>query len=364
MEVVTVIPCVKSRSLNWTPPLPLEPPIESVAALEERLSRPTPLVIETLARIEGDIVVLGASGKMGPTLARMAVRASQEAGVKRRVIGVARFSDPAQQPALEQHGVATIRADLLDRGQLAALPDAPNIISMTGMKFGSTGQAALTWAMNVYVAGLISERYRTSRIVAFSTGNVYPLTPVHLGGSREEDDPRPLGEYAMTALGRERMFEHFSRTLGFPLAIVRLNYANELRYGVLVDLAQKIDREEPVDLAMGSFNAIWQQDANAASLAALAQAASPPFVFNLAGPETLSVRRVAEQLGQLLNKPVRFSGQEAGDALLSNGSRYVQHFGYPQVGIEQMLAWIAAWVARGGASLDKPTHFETRDGRF
>lgn len=344
--------------------MPIEPPIETVEALEERLSRPTPAVIEAMRQIEGDLIVLGASGKMGPSLARMALRASQEAGVRRRVIGVARFSDPQQQAALESHGISTVRADLLDRDQLARLPEAPNVVSMTGMKFGSTGQAPLTWAMNVYMAGLISERYRRSRIVAFSTGNVYPLTPVELGGSREDDEPRPVGEYAMTALGRERMFEHFARSLGFPLAILRLNYAVELRYGVLVDLAERIVRGEPIDLAMGSFNAIWQQDANAAALLALTHASSPSLVLNLAGPETLSVRRIAERLGELLGRQVEFVGQEAPTALLSNSQRIVARFGYPHVGVEQMLHWIADWVGHDRPRHGKPTHFETRDGRF
>ncbi|HEX3655994.1 MAG TPA: NAD-dependent epimerase/dehydratase family protein [Pirellulales bacterium] len=344
--------------------MPIEPAIESVEALEERLSRPTPAVVEAMRQTEGDVLVLGASGKMGPTLARMAVRASEAAGVRRQVIGVARFSDPAQQPALERHGVVTIRADLLDRRQLAQLPEAPNIVSMTGMKFGSTGQEPLTWAMNAFVAGLICERFCGSRIVAFSTGNVYPLTPIEQGGSREEDEPRPVGEYAMSALGRERMFEHFGRTLGFPLAILRLNYATELRYGVLVDLAERVDRGETIDLAMGNFNAIWQQDANAAALLALLHASTPPLVLNLAGPEMLSVRRVCRQFGELLDKPVHFVGQEARDALLSNSGRAIARFGYPHVGVEQMLQWIADWIRRGGQRHGKPTHFETRDGRF
>jgi hypothetical protein len=344
--------------------MPIEPAIESVEALEERLSRPTPEVIEAMRQLEGDLLVLGASGKMGPTLARMAVRASEAAGVRRQVIGVARFSDSAQQAALESHGVVTIRADLLDRRQLAELPDAPNIVSMTGMKFGSTGQEPLTWAMNVFMAGMICQRFCRSRIVAFGTGNVYPLTPLELGGSREEDELRPLGEYAMSALGRERMFEHFSLTLRFPLAVLRLNYANELRYGVLVDLAERVDRGEPIDLTMGNFNAIWQQDANAAALLSLLHASTPPLILNLAGPEMLSVRRVCQQFGALLNKPVRFVGQEARDALLSNSGRAISRFGYPRVGVEQMLEWIADWIRRGGQRHGKPTHFETRDGRF
>ena len=338
--------------------------ISSVEVLEDLLSEPSTGAIEALGRLEGDLLVLGVAGKMGPTLARMAVRASAAAGVKRRVIGVSRFSNAAAQAALERHGIETIRGDLLDRKVLDGLPDVPNIVCMTGMKFGSTGQQALTWAMNVYLSGMIAERFPRSRMVTFSTGNVYPLSPVHLGGSREDDSPGPVGEYAMTALGRERMFEHFSRRNGTPLAIVRLNYANELRYGVLVDLARQVMREQPIDLAMGSFNAIWQGDANAMTLAAFDHLTSPPLVFNLAGPETLSVRRVAEQFSELLGRPVRFTGCEASDALLSNGQRCQQLFGYPRIGVRQMLEWIADWVRRDGEYLDKPTHFETRDGKF
>lgn len=338
--------------------------INSVEQLEDLLSEPTPQVIDTLGNLSGDILVLGVGGKMGPTLARMAVRASQAARVKRRVIGVSRFSDPVLKSRLNEWGVETISADLLDPRQLAELPDCPHVIAMPGMKFGSTGAQARTWAMNTYLAGMIAERYAKSRIVAFSTGNVYPLSPVVEGGSREHDEPGPVGEYAMSCLGRERMYEHFSRTHGTPLSIVRLNYANELRYGVIVDLAQTVWRGEPVPLAMGCFNAIWQGDANAASLASLAHASSPPFVFNLAGPEILSVRHVATQLGALMHRPATFVGHESPTALISNGQLGHRLFGYPRVSIEQVVRWIANWVDHGGASLGKPTHFEARDGKY
>ena len=352
-------------SLPIAPPSPSIPAvIFSVEVLEERLSEPTPAVVEALARFDGDLLVLGVGGKMGPTLARMAVRALRLAGSSRRVIGVSRFSDGKLERQLNAQGVETIRADLLDHQQLARLPEAPNVVCMTGMKFGSSGQQPLTWAMNVYLPGMIAERFARSRIVVFSTGNVYPLVRLASGGSREEDELGPVGEYAVTALGRERIFSHFSAKLGFPLTIVRLNYANELRYGVLVDLARAVLAGEPINLAMGNFNAIWQGDANAMALASLALASTPPLVFNLAGPETLSVRRVCEQFGRLLDRPVQFVGREADDALLSNSQRAMQLFGYPRVSVGQMIEWIADWVSRGGASLGKPTHFETRDGRF
>lgn len=338
--------------------------IDSVEQLEELLSRPSPRVIEALAGLDGDLLVLGVAGKMGPSLARMALRAAAEAGRRRRVIGVSRFSDPEQEARLRAQGIETIRADLLDPRQLERLPEAPLVVSMTGMKFGAAAQPSLTWAMNTFLAGLIAQRFRQSRIVAFSTGNVYPLSPVVQGGSRESDPLAPIGEYAMSALGRERMFEHFGRTLGIPMALVRLNYANELRYGVLVDLARHVLDLQPIDLSMGCFNAIWQGDANGAALAALAHASSPPLVFNLAGPEIVSVRRVCEQFSALLHRPVEFVGREAADALLSNGALGHRLFGYPQVSLEQMVRWVAAWVGGGGASLGKPTHFETRDGQF
>src|SRR5262249_55614018 len=233
-----------------------------------------------------------------------------------------------------------------------------------GMKFGSTGQESLTWAMNCHLPALVAQRFRGSRLVAFSTGNVYGLTPVSWGGSREGDELRPVGEYAMSCLGRERMLEHFSRTDGPPAAILRLNYATEMRYGVLVDVAQRVWEGRPVSLAMGHLNALWQGDANAMALCAFAHVASPPFVVNLAGPETLSVRRVAEEFGRLLGRPVTFAGEEAADALLSNGQRGHQLYGYPRVAVRQLMEWVADWVRRGGASLGKPTHFEARDGRF
>jgi nucleoside-diphosphate-sugar epimerase len=335
-----------------------------VEILEDLLSTPTEGVIDTLARLDGDLILLGVAGKMGPTLARMAKRASDAAGVRRRVIGVSRFSSGGQEAQLQAHGIETIRCDLLNSAQLAALPAVPNVVYMTGMKFGSTGQEALTWAMNCYLPGMVSQRYHRSRIVAFSTGNVYGLTPVHLGGSLESDALNPVGDYAASCLGRERIFEHFSRTLGIPLAILRLNYATELRYGVLVDLAQRVHAGQAVDVSMGHLNAIWQADANAMALRAFDHVSSPPFVLNLAGPELLSVRRMSEQLGRLLDRPVTFTGSEAADALLNNGQLGHRLYGYPRVSAQQMLVWIADWVSRGGASLGKPTHFEVRDGKF
>jgi nucleoside-diphosphate-sugar epimerase len=320
-------------------------------------------VVAALGRLPGDIVVLGVAGKMGPSLARIAKRASDAAGVRRRVIGVARFS-AGGAAELRAHGIETVRCDLLDATAVARLPDADNVVFLAGRKFGSTGDEATTWATNAYLPGLVCDRYRGSRIVALSTGNVYGLVPVAGGGSREEDTPKPAGEYAMSCLGRERVFEHFSRAHGTPVAIVRLNYACELRYGVLVDLARMVWAGEPIDLGMGYFNTIWQGDACAMTLRAFEHAASPPRVINVTGPETLSVRSVAESFARLMGRPVRFSGSEADTALLSDARRGLDLLGPPRVGADRLTEWVADWVMRGGPSLGKPTHFESRDGQF
>ena len=338
--------------------------IVDVQTLEDLLSDPPDDLITAMRELEGDVIVLGVAGKMGPTLARMAKRAFDRAGRRNRVIGVARFSDPRQRATLEVCGVETLRCDLLNDAEVDRLPDAENVVFMAGRKFGSSGLESLTWAMNSYVPALVSRRFAKSRIVAFSTGNVYGLSPVGRGGSQETDAPRPVGEYAMSCLARERIFEYFSETFGTPGVILRLNYAVEMRYGILYDLARRVAAREAIDLTMGYFNAIWQGDANAMALASLVRAASPPLVLNIAGPEQLSVRTTCEEIAKLLNTSVTFTGREADDALLSDGARGWTLFGQPQVDIRQVIGWTADWVARGGVSLDKPTHFESRDGRF
>jgi dTDP-4-dehydrorhamnose reductase len=338
--------------------------IHDLEELEDLLSEPTEEVIQALTSLEGDIIVLGVGGKMGPTLARMARRASDLANVKRRVIGVSRFRSGKLEAQLQSWGVETLRCDLLDRKALANLPDAANAIYMAGMKFGSTDQESLTWAMNTYLPGLVCERYSQSRIAAFSTGNVYGLVPVAKGGSRETDTPNPVGEYAMSCLGRERIVEHFSRSSRTKVSLLRLNYATEMRYGVLIDIAVRVYADKPVALSMGYLNAIWQGDASAISLQTLIHATSPPNIINIAGPELLSVREVAEQFGKFFKKSVRFEGHESVDALLSNGQKSYALFGRPRVNAEQIVAWIADWISRGGATLERPTHFEERSGRF
>lgn len=347
---------------NPSSTLPSE--IAGLDQLESLLSEPTQAAIDALARTPGDIILLGVGGKMGPSLARMARRAADAAGTQRRVIGVSRFSDPATRPALEEVGVETIAGDLLDPEFTAGLPEAPYVIFMTGMKFGSSQQEAMTWAMNVYVPALVCQRYRRSHTVAFSTGNVYGIVQPEGGGSVETDPLNPVGEYAMSCVGRERMFQYMSRAYDIPMVLLRLNYASEMRYGVLLDLAQQIAAGEPIDLSMGYVNVIWQADANAMTLCALADACTPPRCVNIAGPEMLSVRQVCLELGRLLDKPVMFAGQEGSGALVSNGRLGHERYGLPRVGADQLLCWIAAWVRQGRPTLGKPTHFQARDGTF
>ena len=335
-----------------------------VAQLEDWLSRPTPAAVAAMRRLSGDLLLLGVAGKMGPTLARMARRASDEAGTSRRIIGVSRFSQPAQRELLESYGVETRTGDLLDEDFLQSLPAAENVIFMTGMKFGTQSTPWLTWAMNTWVPALVCRKYQGSRILAFSSGNVYGYVPPHTGGARESDPLRPVGEYGTSVLGRERIFEYFSRRQGTAVVLLRLNYACELRYGVLVDLAQQVMNGTPVDVSMGHVNVIWQGDANAMALAALADAESPPHLINVAGPESLRIRDLAERIGQRLGVTPTWAGSEAGDALLSNSTQACQRYGAPQVPVSQLIDWIADWLQRQGEVWDKPTHFQNRDGGF
>ncbi len=338
--------------------------IENVEHLEDLLSQPTEAAVQALGALDGDLIILGVAGKMGPSLARMALRASERAGVRRRVIGVARFSEPGIEAQLRAYGIETIRCDLLDLSQLDTLPEAPNVVFMTGMKFGATGQEGRTWAMNCWLPGMVCRKYRRSRIIAFSTGNVYGLTPVALGGSVESDPLHPVGEYAQSCLGRERMFDYFSRANDILMSLLRLNYATEMRYGVLVDIAQRVRQGQPVDLTMGHLNALWQADANAMALASFAHVRTPPMVLNLAGPELLSVRRVGEEFAQRFGRSLVIEGTESSDALLSNAQQAHRLFGYPRVSAGQMIGWIADWLERGGETHGKPTHFEVRHGQY
>jgi nucleoside-diphosphate-sugar epimerase len=351
------------QSLNA--PIPIQ--INGEEELEELLSRPSEASIDALQAVPGDLMILGVGGKMGPTLARLARRAATLADgspSKRKVIGVARFSNPALVEKLEACGVEPIRCDLLDAESLGRLPAAPNLIYMAARKFGSTGDEALTWGMNCVLPTMVCQQFTASRIVAFSTGNVYSFTTPASGGSRETAPLNPVGEYGMSALGRERIFDYFSRSRAMPIALLRLNYAHDLKYGVMVDLAQKIKAGQPISLTMGYFNALWQGDANAMTIAALAKADSPPRIFNLAGPRVLPVREVCLQLAKRMQCEVVFEGTESPTALLSNGTHGIASLGSPRVDEVQLIDWVAAWTASGGKTLDRPTHFEVRDGKF
>ncbi len=332
--------------------------------LDDLLSSPHSADIEAVRTLGGDLVILGAGGKMGPTLAIRARRAVEAAGVKVRIIAVSRYSSAAARHALDEAGIETISADILERDGLAKLPDVANVLYMAGRKIGSTGAESLTWAMNAYLPGLICEKYRDSRIVAFSSGNVYPFLPVASGGATERTPPGPLGEYAQSVLARERMFEYFSAKNGTPVLLIRLNYAVELRYGVLLDIGMKVFERKPVDLTMGVVNVIWQGDANSVALRAFPLAGSPAAFLNLTGPETLSVRQIAAMFGEHFGVEPVFTGAESMNALLNNAARCFRAFGYPTISVDEIVEWTERWIGMGCATLDKPTHFEARDGKF
>ena len=334
------------------------------AALEELLSRPTPPVVQAMADLEGDLMIVGAGGKVGPTLARLALRASQAAGVRRRVIAVARLPDSAVRASLVRDGMDIVECDLFDRDQVARLPEVPNVVYMVGQKFGTAEDQPRTWAVNAYLPAVAAERFQDARIVAFSSGNVYPLSPQGGGGPSETDPVGPIGEYAQSVLARERVLEFFSRRNGTPMTILRLNYAIEPRYGVLRDIADRVRGRRAVDVTMGWVNLIWQRDANAIALRALAHCAVPPAVLNLTGRPALSVRCLAQQFGRRWGIEPEFSRVEAPTALLSNAARCEALFGTPEVGIEEMIEQVADWVERDGRSLGMPTHFEEREGSF
>jgi len=338
--------------------------IQTVTELDEVLSRPTEAIVESIKNLDGDILLLGAGGKMGPSLAELAQRAVTTVGIKKKIIAVSRFSNQAERDRLQALGIETLSCNLLDANELQNLPETENVIYLAGMKFGATGKAAETWATNTFLPGMAAQKFRNSRLVLFSTGNVYPLTPVQFGGSTEDDAANPVGEYAQSALGRERIFEYFSRALQIPGVVIRLNYAIDLRYGILLDVAQKVFQCQPVNLAMGLVNVIWQGDANAAVLRAFEICQIPPTILNVTGPETISIRQLAKMFGKIFQVEPIFENTEADTALLSNASRCHQLFGYPAVSLQQMIEWIAHWVKISGPTLAKPTHYETRNGKF
>jgi nucleoside-diphosphate-sugar epimerase len=337
--------------------------IRDEAELDDWLTHPRPALIEFIRALPSPLLVLGAGGKMGPTLAVLAKRAADAAGHRLKVIAVSRFSNPLSRQWLEERGVSTLNCDLMGDG-LANLPEAANVVYLVGLKFGTQQSPALTWAVNTLIPARVMERYPKARVVALSTGNVYPLMPVTGGGAREEEPLTPLGEYANSAVARERIFEFCSQRQGTRVALLRLNYAVELRYGVLVDIARKVWKGETLDLANGFFNCIWQGDANETILRALNLASAPAAAWNLTGPAVLRVRTVAEQLAALLGVTPKFAGMEGESALLNNSARICAVLGNPPTPLEMVLRWTAEWVKQGGRSLDKPTHFEVRDGRY
>ena len=344
--------------LTDAPALPRR--IDDVEALEDLLARPSEALVADLARLDGDVLVLGAAGKMGPTLAWMARRAAPS----KRVVAVARFSEEGVREELERRGVETIACDLLDRGAVEQLPQFANVVFMAGRKFGAEGDLPLTWAMNVQVPAIVAEVFRRARIVAFSTGCVYPFVPVDGGGASEDLAPDPPGEYAMSCVGRERMFEYFSQAHGTPGRLFRLNYAIDLRYGVLHDIARKVRDCAPVDVSMGHVNVIWQGDACAQALRMLLHCTAPTTPLNVSGPQTLSVRTLAHDFAARIGRRANIVGNEAKTAWLTNTALAQHLFGPPDVALETMLDWTSDWVARDMPSLDKPTKFEVRDGRY
>ncbi len=338
--------------------------IETEEQLEEALSAPDAKDVELMRGLSGDVIILGAGGKMGPSLARRIKRATELAAVRRRVIAVSRFSSPRSREYLASAGIETIECDLLDHRQLGGLPDCENVFFLAGRKFGSTDRNDLTWAINSYLPGLVAERYRSSRIVAFSTGNVYPFVKLDSQGSVESDATDPRGEYANSCLGRERVFEYFSRENGVNCLIFRLNYAVDLRYGVLVDIARNVYAGNPVNLSVGAFNVIWQGDANSYALRSLGLCESPARILNVTGPEIVSTRRTAEFYARRFGREAMLEGTESEVALLSDASICHQLLGYPSVSMDELMEAVAHWIEIGGASLGKPTKFEVTDGIF
>ncbi len=338
--------------------------ISTEQELEEVMSRPSPELIRDMERLSGDFLILGVAGKMGPTLALMLRRALDAGGLKSNVYGVSRFSEPGVQEKLEKNNIRTLNADVLNEDQIKNLPDAANVIFLVGRKFGSTGAEYLTWATNALAPTFIANRFKRSRIVALSTGNVYPLAPVKMGGCQETDTPGPVGEYAQSGLARERIFEYFSRENKTKTCLIRLNYAIDLRYGVLLDVAKKVFTGQAVPLNTGYANIIWQGDAQEMVLRSLPLCQTPPLVINVTGLETVSIRAIAGQFGKIFGVDPVFEGVASDTALLSNASKAVELFGKPRVSVDQMVAWVGHWVKNKGLEFNKPTHFEVRTGKY
>ena len=338
--------------------------ISNIKELDRKLSEPTKELIQDMKHIQGDIMILGIGGKMGPSLATLALEAIKIAGVDKKVYGVSRFSNKQMESSLQDAGVITIAGDLLDDEFLNKLPDCENVIYMAGNKFGTTGNEHFTWAMNAYLPGRVAERYAKSKIVVFSSGNIYPFMPVSGQGADESIVPEPIGEYAQSCLGRERVFEHFSIKNNTPMLIYRLNYALDLRYGVLLEIAKSVFNQTPVDITTGYANVIWQGDANSFAMRCLLHCESPAKKLNITGPEVISIKELAMKFGLLMNKSVQFVGEPAPSALLNDARHSFELFGKPKTSLDQVIEWTANWVMDGGEDLGKPTHFQERKGKF
>lgn len=332
--------------------------------LNELLTTPSDRLVSDVAKIKGDIMILGAGGKMGPTLAILAKNAIQKAGIQKRVIAVSRFSDPIALELLHSNGVETISCDLLDHDSFEALPEVENVIYMAGRKFGTDGQEYLTWAMNSTLPAFVAYKFRRSNIVVFSSGNIYPIVPLSSGGCTEDDKVAPVGEYAMSCLARERAFEYAANEYGTPIFIYRLNFAVDLRYGVLYDCAKKILDGTPISLSTPVFNFIWQGSANEIAIRGLLHCGVPAVKMNVTGPETVSIKAAAIKLGKLLGKEPIFEGNDEGNAYLNNASRAMELFGYPDVSADTLIRWQAEYILDGGRTINKPTHFEERKGSY
>ncbi len=338
--------------------------MESIESLEKKYLAPSDALVEDIAKIEGDILILGAGGKIGPSIARLDKQAIEKAGKNTRVIGVSRFSEEGLEKELNAEGIETIAANILDDAQLQALPEVKNVLYLAGTKFGTANNESYTWAMNAYLPGRVAEKFKNSNIVVYSTGNIYPFTPVASGGTTEEVIPGPIGEYGQSCLGRERMFQYFSSIHKTPLLIYRLNYAIDFRYGVLLEIAKSVLNETPIDINTGHVNVIWQSDANEMAIRSLLHCEAPAKLLNITGPETVSLRWLAHEFGRIFNKTPQFIGEEQPTALLSNAAESFRLFGYPRVTLKQMIYITAQWLQEGGKTINKPTHFQERKGQF
>lgn len=338
--------------------------MQSIEEIYKSLLQPSDDLIQDIARLDGDIMILGVGGKMGPALAKLAKQAVDKAGINKKIIGVARFTEMDLQRELEMEGIETIKADLLNDEQLQKLPDVENVLYLAGVKFGTSGNESFTWAMNTYLPGRVAEKFKNSRIVVFSTGNVYPLTNANGKGASENIAPEPIGEYAQSCLGRERMFQYFSEKNNTPILIYRLNYANDVTYGVLLEIAKAVKENRPIDLSMGTVNIIWQGDANEVALRCLRHCSMPGKILNVTGNEILSVRKLAETFGEMFNTKPIFINEEQPTSLLSDASECSRIFGTPKISLQQMMDVIVQWINHGGKTINKPTHFSERKGKY